>query len=475
MAGIRNPSRNEIRQPIEDEREILDNGVPGVDSAIAKRPILGSYLPIHPVDRFTNKKWDLGDWARHNENKYFQAQRDRDRSTTTRNEAKELIDATNTRTNHTQNEVTERLGGRVQDISYWKFELERTIADLSSENDLMVQEIRRLENAIHATEVPTMIAKDCLANRQRRIDTDLVQDNTEKKLLQELEIISSIKSTLTECLNNARDQLTASREAKHNLEMDWSDKLRAHQLDTKNTSLKNTRGNIMHKPGGAKYQDLESLPPQWHDFSPENIRVAKQEAEASNRLRGMISSTLSQTSADMREQADRVEEALNRRLSETEEATRALEDELKATVEEITHLETTIVNLRDAKWEKNAPFCVAETRLGNRHQRPNIEMCRDEPSHRLIEEVGELEDTIRKLELKSEESEDRLRDLQHTRMALEKEINTKRNTIQYDRERVQKVRALFPSTNLLCGYKKGTGHLHHDAGGYAIHTNTFEH
>ena len=74
----------------------------------------------------------------------------------------------------------------------------------------------------------------------------------------------------------------------------------------------------------------ESLPPQWHDFSPENIRVAKQEAEASNRLRGMISSTLSQTSADMREQADRVEEALNRRLFETEEATRALEDELKA-------------------------------------------------------------------------------------------------------------------------------------------------
>ena len=53
----------------------------------------------------------------------------------TRNEAKELIDATNTRTNHTQNEVTERLGGRVQDISYWKFELERTINDLSSNSE----------------------------------------------------------------------------------------------------------------------------------------------------------------------------------------------------------------------------------------------------------------------------------------------------------------------------------------------------
>ena len=41
-------------------------------------------------------------------------------------------------------------------------------------------------------------------------------------------------------------------------------------------------------------------------------------------------------------------------------------------------------------------------------------------------------------------------------MALEKEINIKRNTITYDRNRVQKVRSLYPSTNLLCGYRKNT-------------------
>jgi hypothetical protein len=29
-------------------------------------------------------------------------------------------------------------------------------------------------------------------------------------------------------------------------------------------------------------------------------------------------------------------------------------------------------------------FQVAQTRLGNRHQRPNIELCRDEPAHRLV-------------------------------------------------------------------------------------------
>ncbi len=47
----------------------------------------------------------------------------------------------------------------------------------------MVQEIRRLEYAIQATDIPMHIGRDCLGNRQRRIDTDLVQDNTENQLL----------------------------------------------------------------------------------------------------------------------------------------------------------------------------------------------------------------------------------------------------------------------------------------------------
>jgi hypothetical protein len=42
---------------------------------------------------------------------------------------------------------------------------------------------------------------------------------------QELETISYVKDSLTGALRNARDQLEANREAKHRLEMDWSDKV----------------------------------------------------------------------------------------------------------------------------------------------------------------------------------------------------------------------------------------------------------
>ena len=71
------------------------------------------------------------------------------------------------------------------------------------------------------------------------------------------------------------------------------------------------------------------MPPNWQEFSQENLRHCNQERETSMRLRGVIGQTLSQTSQDMREQADRCEEALSRRVSETEEATRGLEDQLK--------------------------------------------------------------------------------------------------------------------------------------------------
>ena len=75
-----------------------------------------------------------------------------------------------------------------------------------------------------------MVPRDCLANRQRRIDYDLVQDMAEKELLKEIELISSVQDTLARTLQQTKDQMQACREAKHRLEMDWSDKYSAQNL-----------------------------------------------------------------------------------------------------------------------------------------------------------------------------------------------------------------------------------------------------
>ena len=100
----------------------------------------------------------------------------------------------------------------------------------TAELELLTVEKRRLEYAIQATEGPLHIARDCLGNRQRRIDYDLVQDAAEKELLKEIELISQVQSTLSKTLQQTRDQMEACKEAKHRLEMDWSDKYTAQGL-----------------------------------------------------------------------------------------------------------------------------------------------------------------------------------------------------------------------------------------------------
>ena len=62
--------------------------------------------------------------------KYSYADQDRGQAENTREEAKQLINASQNKTNSTQTEVTERLGERLQNINLWKFELEKTIRDM---------------------------------------------------------------------------------------------------------------------------------------------------------------------------------------------------------------------------------------------------------------------------------------------------------------------------------------------------------
>ncbi len=67
-----------------------------------------------------------------------------------------------------------------------------------------MSEIRRVENALQSTENPLHIARDCLANRQRRIDTDLVQDDAENNLLKVNDEITDNGQLITNFLHILR-------------------------------------------------------------------------------------------------------------------------------------------------------------------------------------------------------------------------------------------------------------------------------
>jgi len=63
---------------------------------------------------------------------------------------------------------------------------------------------------------------------------------------------------------------------------------------------------------------------------------------------------------------------------------------------QISDLEKSMRELEIAIEDKDAPLMVAESRMGIRQNRPNIELCRDPALFRLNEEATDIENNIQR-------------------------------------------------------------------------------
>lgn len=75
---------------------------------------------------------------------------------------------------------------------------------------------------------------------------------------------------------------------------------------------------------------------------------------------------------------------------------------------------------------------LAQTRLGTRTNRPNVELCRDPVQYKLIEEVGQIENSVLNLQGRLAQTEDSLKGLIRNELALEEDIAIKSNTLFID-------------------------------------------
>nr|XP_009668684.1 PREDICTED: tektin-4 [Struthio camelus australis] len=353
----------------------------------------------------------------------------------------------------TQQESTAALGQRLQDIHFWKAELQKEIEDLIAETGLLAAQKVRLERALDATEVPYTITTDNLQCRERRQHPDLVRDQVELELLKEAELIRNIQELLKRTLMQAGNQIRLNRDHKEVCETDWSDKVETYNIDDKCGRYSNQSTSIQFHPGSVKYEESASTPETWAKFSHDNIYRAEREKLASINLRALIDSILHDVAEDLRMQCAVVNEAFAKRCEEMEDAKHKLEHHLKNTLKEIGDQEANIAALKQAIKDKEAPMKVAQTRLYDRSFRPNVELCRDPAQFRLISEVEELTESIESLKKKLLESEQSLRNLEDTRMNLEKEIAVKTNSIFIDRQKCMAHRTRYPVVLKLAGYQ----------------------
>ena len=91
---------------------------------------------------------------------------------------------------------------------------------------------------------------------------------------------------------------------------------------------------------------------------------------------------------------------------------------------------------------------VSRTRLENRTHRPDVELCRDPPFHRLVEEVGQIHESVDLLQRKLADAESSHQDLLMNKSRLEHDLKIKSNSLFIDREKCLSSRKSFPVVSL---------------------------
>ncbi|XP_032086162.1 tektin-4 [Thamnophis elegans] len=402
---------------------------------------------------FRTAKFLPEEWHQNNYIRYHEAFADRDHSERCRHESQNLANYTAELAQRTQEDSTAKVGQRLQDIHFWKSELQREIEDLVAETDQLAAQKLRLERAIDATEIPYSIATDNLQCRERRQHPDLVRDQVEVELLKETELIRNIQELLKRTVKQAINQMQLNRDHKQVCEMDWSDKVETYNIDEKCGRYTNQSTNIQFHPSSSKFEDSASTPETWAKHSHDNIYRAERERLASVNLRALVDNILHDTAEDLRMQFDIVNQAFAKRCEELEDAKHKMEHSLRKTLQEIGHQEHNIEALKQAIKDKETPLKVAQTRLYDRSFRPNVDLCRDTAQFRLISEVEELTESIDSLKKKLLEAEQSLRNLEDSRMNLEKEIAVKTNSLFIDRQKCMTHRTKYPTILKLAGYQ----------------------
>jgi tektin-1 len=146
----------------------------------------------------------------------------------------------------------------------------------------------------------------------------------------------------------------------------------------------------------------------------------------------MVDSNLQQVANDMAKQIELTDRAFKRRIWEEKDAKIKLEDQVKDVTKLIDTMEENIKNVEKAVLDKENYLKLANTRLDIRTNRPHIELVRDPAQYKLVQEVQEIEDSLRRLQDRLNDSHHKLKELDRNKLILMKDIEIKTNTIRID-------------------------------------------
>jgi len=395
-----------------------------------------------------SNRFSTGDWSASNIDHYNSADASRQESERIRNEAIRLIRERDDMTNTTQRDADRRIGERLGDEVHWRSELQSELELNINFTHQLETSRRNLEKALAETEGPMKVNSECIYNREGRKEIDLVSDGVENSLSREVDKIRECQARMKQCLQHVNHQLGVNKDCRHQLERDLANKDHGINIDHTVHQLNNKSGGINLHGGVERVDNHVSIPDSWMDFSHRNIQASQAARSATQRLMSEVDSLITQCANEMWSHWSGTNMSFQQRIQETTDAHNKLQSHLSKTMQEIYDQEKHIEAIKKALHDKEAPLKVAQTRLEARTHRPDVELCRDPPYLRLVQEVNELQESIELLNRKLNEADSAHQDLLRNKARLEHDLKIKSNSLFIDRERCLSMRKSFPVVTL---------------------------
>jgi len=370
--------------------------------------------------------------------------KDKNKSETQRDASNRLIKDLDQRTKTKQAEINRQLQDRITTVSYWKQRLNTEHASICQEITNLNMSKQKTQQALAATELPTEVSTNCLKNREGREAIDLVQDLVDDELINELNLLSEIQRLMQTRLLDTDNRLRNLNDCKNNLELDIRDKEECLRLDEHCYKLNNGSSGLQQVSQASIYEGgsrgRHSTVDDHENFSQKNLEQSEIARVMSVLQRELNDFSINKSNDELQKQSELVGAMFRQRLKELTDAKTGLDNQLEKTNQEISSVEDSLHQLREALRSKDGPMKVATTRFAVRSKRPNVEQTRDFVHGGLMNEINEISSSQEALKNQIACAEETLHRLMKNKERLQQDIAIKKKSIQIDEQQCLRLR-----------------------------------
>ncbi|KAK9301060.1 hypothetical protein QLX08_006404 [Tetragonisca angustula] len=378
-------------------------------------------------------KFTLHQWHLNNRHRYRCSEAQQELADRLLNESQRICELSSERVRNNKEETDYRLKEKLEDIEFRKKELLRIRKEVLFEIDALSIYKERIMDALSSVRRSALVISDkCLSFREHRLGIDLVHDDVEKELLKECEVIKGVENLLVRTLEQTQEQIRRLKATLYYMDHELEDKENNLRIDKYNLTLKETSLNLSTYHGTSRLDPSTVELNEWEMQTNNNIINASKEVNSAIPLRCYIDTIIKQAIDDLNDQKNATDEAFRRRIEETREAKTKLELQHAEIMRQAAEMKDNITRIEKSIAEKENFLALAHTRLGNRCQRPGLELTRDLVETNLVKEVYDLREIVSKLQTTMFEAQASLRYLLKTQIQIEEDINVKTNTLKID-------------------------------------------